>query len=172
MKIYDDNLLAVINYLARITGYYLGGIITSGSTTEVNERGICKILKSSPETSMKCQRTCGSGTVGEGLEIRTCHAGLSVFALGCPSGGTEEALRIVGGKVLTRLVGREHCLDLAIAADVDAYRIIEALGDVRLESNENLLNMGAMLETIHEGLSCRLQEPVMEDEGVENVTAV
>lgn len=81
-------------------------------------------------------------------------------------------MRIVGGKVLTRLVGREHCLDLAIAVDVDAYRIIEALGDVRLESNENLLNMGAMLETIHEGLSCRLQEPVMEDEGVENVTVV
>jgi ligand-binding sensor protein len=132
--------------LAVLTRYYLGDIFADNPVHELNEREICRILKGNAETASQCRKTCGFDCPSAGRDLTTCHAGLSLFTLVVPVNGSGETVHIVGGKVLTRMVDREECIRLAERARVEPHRIIEALGDVRIDSTENLLAARSLLK--------------------------
>lgn len=144
--------------LASLTRYYLGDIFGSNPVHEINEREICRILRGSAETASRCGETCGFDRISPGKDIAACHGGLSLFTLTVPCNGSGESVRIVGGKVLTRMVDREECIKLAERAKVDPHRVIEALGDVPVDTTENLLAARSLLQEVISVLLLEKQE--------------
>ncbi|MDH4100292.1 MAG: PocR ligand-binding domain-containing protein [Nitrospirota bacterium] len=156
--------------LATVTGYYLGDIFGVYPPEEQNERDICRVLKGCSEAADKCSETCGLNLLAREDGIVTCHGGLSFFAMTVPVNGSGELVRIVGGKILARMVDREECIRLAEKYGLEPYRVIQAMGDVRIDSLENLVATKALLEAVLESLFREQRE--LEEEGVEDVTLV
>lgn len=156
--------------VASLTRYYLGDIFGSNPVHEINDREICRILRGSAETASQCGETCVFDRLSSSEGLATCHGGLSLFTLTVPVNGSGESVRIVGGKVLTRMVDREECIKLAERAKVDPHRVIEALGDVPVDTVENLLAARSLLQEVVNVLFLKKKE--VKGKVRENVTLV